>query len=246
MLRSTKSFLGYSIRTLDGEIGNAADLLFDDRKWTARYLVVDTGGWLAGRQVLISPAALGRPEWEDRRFPVDMKKEQVEGAPPLDRHAPVSHQYEREYARYYGYPLYWLGSAPWGAYGDPRSFALADAEDRADPQLDEEERHLRSFDEITGYAVRAGDDKVGRVEDLLVDDETWSIGLVVVDTGGWLRHRRVVVPPAVFDRVDWAAGAFHAGADAQAIENAPHYDPNLPMNAELEVQLYDFTGRPRP
>ena len=62
MLRSLKELQGYTISATDGDIGSVHDFYFDDQHWTVRYLVVDTGGWLSGRRVLVSPLALGRPD----------------------------------------------------------------------------------------------------------------------------------------------------------------------------------------
>ena len=58
MLDKAKTLTGYSMHSLDGEIGKVKDLYFDDRDWTIRYLVADTGEWLVSRQVLISPHSL--------------------------------------------------------------------------------------------------------------------------------------------------------------------------------------------
>src|ERR1019366_2899047 len=58
MLSRAKTLKGYKLHSLDGEIGKVKEFYFDDRHWTIRYLVADTGNWLPGRQVLISPYAL--------------------------------------------------------------------------------------------------------------------------------------------------------------------------------------------
>jgi hypothetical protein len=50
--------------SLDGEIGRVKEFYFDDLHWTVRYLVAETGNWLTGRQVLISPYALGAVDSE--------------------------------------------------------------------------------------------------------------------------------------------------------------------------------------
>ena len=63
MLRNFKDLRGYAIRATDGVIGKVDDFYFDDEDWGIRYLVVDTGSWLSGRKVLISPIALGSPDW---------------------------------------------------------------------------------------------------------------------------------------------------------------------------------------
>jgi hypothetical protein len=58
MLSTSKTLKGYKLDSLDGEIGKVKQFYFDDRYWTIRYLVANTGNWLSGRQVLISPYAL--------------------------------------------------------------------------------------------------------------------------------------------------------------------------------------------
>lgn len=54
MLRTAGHLKGVTIEAMDGDIGSVQDLYYDDQTWTVRYLVVDTGTWLPGRQVLIS------------------------------------------------------------------------------------------------------------------------------------------------------------------------------------------------
>ena len=82
----------------DGEIGRCKDFLFDDEKWTIRYMVADTRKWLPGRKVLISPMSLGAVDWSSRHFQVELTRRQVEDSPPLEEDAPVSRQYEMIYA----------------------------------------------------------------------------------------------------------------------------------------------------
>ena len=53
-------------RATDGAIGHVKDFYFDDEAWVIRYLVVDTGSWLSSRKVLISPIAIGHPNWTDK------------------------------------------------------------------------------------------------------------------------------------------------------------------------------------
>ena len=102
MLRSVNEIMNYTLVAKDGEIGRCKDFLFDDQHWTIRYMVADTGKWLPGRKVLISPLSLEEPEWATRKFPVTLTKEQIEKSPPLDEDAPVSRLYD-----YYGRPKYW-------------------------------------------------------------------------------------------------------------------------------------------
>ena len=109
MLRNVTRLKGFTIRARDGEIGTLDQFYFDDESWAIRYLVVNTGDWLGGRLVLVSPLALRQAEWESKRLDVALTKKQIEDSPPIDTHKPVSRQHEALYLGYYGYPYYWGG-----------------------------------------------------------------------------------------------------------------------------------------
>ncbi len=126
MLRSVKDLRGYAIRATDGTIGEVADLYFDDDDWAIRYLVVDTGGWLSGRKVLISPHAIGHPDWLDRVLPVSLTRAKIEHSPDVDTQKPVSRQHEAAHFGYYGYPYYWDGAGLWGMGAYPGSLTTED------------------------------------------------------------------------------------------------------------------------
>src|SRR5579875_1517011 len=100
---------GYEIAATDGRVGHVDDLLFDEARWAVRWLVVDTGSWLAGRRVLLPPSALGRPDPIARRFPVTLTRQQVEDSPPLATDLPVSRQVEAALYQHYGWSPYWDG-----------------------------------------------------------------------------------------------------------------------------------------
>ena len=121
MLRNVKELQGFAIHATDGVIGDVDDLYFDDEDWAIRYLVVDTGSWLSGRQVLISPLAVGHPDWMGQQLPVSLTKAQVERSPDIDTRKPVSRQHEAAYFGYYGYPYYWGGAGLWGMGAYPGS-----------------------------------------------------------------------------------------------------------------------------
>jgi hypothetical protein len=186
MLRSLKDLRGFAIGATDGDIGRVEALYFDDVSFTVRHLVVDAGGWLGGRKVLISPRALRDIDWAGRRLDAALTKAQVEESPAIDTDRPVSRQQEIEYYRYYGYPSYRSGPYLWGGYPFPvtspgRATTLEQerrwewgAGENGDP-------HLRSSAAVIGYHIAAADGDIGHVEDFLVDDETWSIRYMVVD-----------------------------------------------------------------
>ena len=97
MLRSMKALDGFTIGASDGDIGTVKEGYFDDRSFTVRYIVVDTGGWLAARKVLLSPIALRTMDWERQRITAALTKAQVEKSPNIDTENPVSRQHETTY-----------------------------------------------------------------------------------------------------------------------------------------------------
>jgi hypothetical protein len=243
MLRNIKEIINYALKAKDGEIGRCKDFLFDDEKWTIRYMVADTYKWLPGRKVLISPISLGRPNWSTQRFYVALTRRQIQESPPLDENAPVSREYEKLYGSYFSMPPYWSGVDMWGNYPTPAGLQAANdasLEDVVRP----EESHLRSTKEVTGYHIQAVDEEIGHVEDFIVDDDTWSLRYVVVDTRNWLPGRKVLVSPQWVTSVDWGEAKVYVDLTTDQIKDSPEYDPSTPVNRGYEITLYDYYGRP--
>ncbi|NIR49325.1 PRC-barrel domain containing protein [candidate division KSB1 bacterium] len=247
MLNSVKELRGYKILANDGEIGKVYDLYFDDKNWIVRYLVVDTGGWLSDRKVLISPIALEQPNWEDQVLPVNLTKEQVENSPGTDVERPVSRQHEIRLHKYYNWPYYWAtaGTAGTGTNivpppripEEPEEFVEeAELEEDADP-------HLRSTREVESYRIQASDSEIGHVEDFIIDDEHWILRYIVVDTRNWLPGRKVLVAPPWIEEIVWAEANVFVDLPRDHIQNAPEYDPSAPIDREYEDRLYDYYDR---
>jgi hypothetical protein len=245
MLRSLDELLGYTLAAEDGEIGQCKDFLFDDQKWAIRYMVADTATWLPGRHVLISPTSLGEPNWSGKLFPVKLTKEKVKNSPPLETDMPVSREYEKRLFKFYGHPYYWIGHNVWGYSAYPASLygmAREEEKDVKEEQVEEEQpNHLRSAKEVKGYYIHATDDRIGHVEDFIVEDKTWIIRYIVVDTRNWLPGgKKVLVSSDWVTEIRWEEKGLAVDLSRDTIKNSPEYDPNIPVNREYEVRLYDF------
>jgi sporulation protein YlmC with PRC-barrel domain len=219
---------GDDIVARDGNIGSVKDVYFDDERWAVRYLEVDTGRWLPGRRVLISPVSVSSVGADE--INVDLTRQQVEQAPGPEHDPPVSRLYEQAHARYYGYPYYWTGPYLWGAGAMPIGAPSAAHAPKSPAEHEEvreqavsraEESHLRSSSEVAGYLIRAADGDIGHVEDFLVDSESWAIADMVVDTRNWLPGRKVLVPPSVIEAVDWANKEVSVRLTREELRQAP-------------------------
>jgi hypothetical protein len=246
MLRSVNEIADYTIHASDGDIGHCEDFLFDDRTWVIRYIAAKTAKWLPGRKVIISPVFLDEPDWINGKFMVRLTREQIEQSPTLEEHAPVSRQYEINYYQYYSLPFYWIGQELWGAYPDPAGVLhpVPDEPVQEVEEIEAEEDHLRSTEEVTGYQLAAVDGEIGHVEDFLVDDITWALRYLIVDTGHWLPGRKVLVSPQWLESIHWVDEKVHVKLDTDAIRNSPEFDQSQPVDRQYEIELHDYYGRP--
>jgi sporulation protein YlmC with PRC-barrel domain len=247
MLHTISELKGYSISATDGEIGQVEDFYFDDEHWAVRYLIVDTGGWLLGRKVLISPISIGRAAPDRQSLAVALSKQQIENSPSIDSEKPVSRQYENSFYDYYRYPHYWGGPYLWGPTAFPGEIIApppSDVELAAAPQgSDSSDPHLRSAHEVTGYYIEATDGEIGHVEDFLVDDENWAIRYMLIDTQNWWPGKKVVVSPDWIERVSWSDSRVYVNESRENIQHAPEYEANQQLTREFETRLHRHYNR---
>jgi hypothetical protein len=249
MLRSIKDITkNYKLLAKDGEIGKVNDFFFNDMLWNVRYLVADTGSWLHEQLVLISPKALGQPDWATEDIPVKLTKKKIENSPPVEKHQPISKQRESELAQYYAWPMSYSYGVDSAHFAEMELMAkrlqALEEENKDEKNKSEKNVHLRSTDEVLNYSIKAKDGSIGHVDDFIVEDTTWIIRYMVVDTRNWLPGQKVLVSPEWIKNIDWAAEVVEVNLDKESIKNSPEYDPSDPVNRAYESQLYDYYGRP--
>lgn len=241
MLRQAKEFIGFKLRAQDGDIGKAIEFYFDDRFWAVRYLVADTGSWLSGRQVLISPYALTAPNDAERVLPVHLTKKQIEESPSLYTDQPVSRQYETQYNSFYGLSNYRYGSYAWGN----SSYIVRDPDARKEMVLREKawDSNLRSSKDVIGHYIEALDGAIGHVEDFIIDEETWSIRYLVVDARNWWAGKRVLISPRWIERFSREESKIFVNLSQKAMKRSPECTPKNLNRLNLILQW--FTGNSR-
>lgn len=236
MLNQVKTFTGAKLRCRDGDIGSVRDFYFDDRHWAIRYLAADTGHWLRERQVLIAPYALSAVVGDTSHIAVDLTMQQIEDSPSLEGDQLISRQFEKAYYGYYQWPSYWGGPHRWGY----SSHIVNDREQwkSADTDGDEWDPHLRSTSDVRGYRIRAADDDIGRVDDFIIEDETWAIRYLVIDTGNWWSGKKVLVSPRWIERISWSESLVYLDLSPEAIKQSPEYTEASLVTRDYETRLY--------
>nr|MBA3966492.1 PRC-barrel domain-containing protein [Nitrospirales bacterium] len=236
---------------IDKDLGSVDDFYFDDRLWRIRYLVADTGNWLPGRNVLIGQEALERSEWEDKVFPVTLTSAEINDSPGIETDLPFSLQKEKELRQFFKWREYWdddvfiqpAGFTPMGVPGGEAMEQSLKQGMNSPGKLDGNP-HLRSANEVQGYYIGAQDGEIGHVDDFIVEDTSWDIRYLVVDTQNWLPGKKVLISRKWVSAIDWNKQTVQVNMNRDMIEQSPEYDPNKPINREYEVRMYDFYGKP--
>jgi len=228
MLFSFNDLRNFSIETRNGRKGRATDLYFDDESWQVRYAVTESGFLFAKQEGLVKSTLLSEPDIDTRTLPIAITKEQLEEADAPDAHRPVSEQRKRELrpGQLDAWPPLMMGAR--GAVYTP---ALAERQlrdagslavrSREEAQAATDDPHLRSLDEMSGYAIAATDGEIGSISDFLLDPNGWKIRYIVVDTGNWLPGRQVAIKPDWVSAVSWAGRSVDVRVSKEEVSDAP-------------------------
>lgn len=231
MQRNLQSLIGCSIEATDGEIGKIQALYFDDKSFAIRFLVVKTGGWLSGLSVLISPVALQKTDRDGSGIPVNLTKEQVSNSPRIDMHKPVSRQHEMELYEHYSWQPYWASGfyagGLWGVMPPAPLFnerIIKDPDNTTKTENKNDDLHLRSTDQVTGYHIKASDGETGHVNDFIIDDTTWQILYFVIDTHNWIGGKKVLVAVENIKEIIWEQSKIILTISTTAVKDGASFD----------------------
>jgi hypothetical protein len=215
MLINGKSLTGYKIHAQDGIVGKLLFFFFNDRDWKVRYLAVSAGAWLGRKRVLVSPSSLIAHDWANHRFDTTLTKATVRSSPEVDTLDSISCQSQDQLDKYYGCAHQHRGEA-----------------------------NVHSSQEMSGFTIASSDGLIGHVDDVIVDDYSWTIPYIVVDTRSWLPGKYVLVPPPMINMVSWEREIVDVKLNKEKLRNAPGYDPTYPISRDYERHLFAYYGIP--
>jgi uncharacterized protein YrrD len=250
MLQQGSALNGFSVEATNGKLGTVSEFLFDDKTWKLRWLVVDTGGWLNDRKILLHPSSIDRADMPARTLLVNLTQDQVEKSPGIATDEPVSRQMEHNLYGYYGVDPLWGGGyyggnmiaqpmAATGLAGGIMAPQLSGANDKRDPDL-------RSLKEVTGYDIHASDGRIGHIEAFLFDDATWDIRYLVVDTRNWWFGKHVLISPSSVREILWETHEVSLNLTGYKIKGSPPWDATSLIDRAYELVLGAYYGWPDP
>ena len=246
MIYSLKELQNWAVQAIDGTVGRVEDFYFDDEDWIVRYLSVDSQDWLDRRRLLFSTRALSELYARGRAILVQADRETIRNSQRFEQKQPLGREQEIELHEYYRWPFYWTPGDSGGL--GPGSIAAYPLVELAEEMMEKggepplEHHTLHSFRQFSGFAIQARDGSIGKIDDLLVEDEDWNIYYLIVDTGSWLPGRKVLVSPSWIQKVNWAASQVDIDLNQETIRNSPEYDPSVPLDEDYDARLKSYYG----
>lgn len=244
MFRSINNWMGYGIQATDGDIGEIHDFYFDDNQWSIRYIIIDIGPWIKDRKVILSPDEFIALDSSEQYFSLKkLNKGQIKNSPEIDTALPVSKQEQISLHKYYRWPPYAISPITTEVKETEDSKEVEEAE--AVSQMQQNYSELRSAREVIRYSVKGKDGELGKVEDLLVDDEAWKIVYLVIDSKEELEiDKKILVTMSWIKWMHHNEQEIYLDLNKQTVRNSPSYDPERPKQWPMERELHKNTKKP--
>ena len=97
---------------------------------------------------------------------------------------------------------------------------------------------------ILGYEVQGPDQRIGDVQDFIVDDQTGDIRYLVVGADGPQSSRKILLAPNWTDRINWGERKVYMDFAAQLVHESPAWVWATPLTRDYETRLHDHFRQP--
>lgn len=101
---------------------------------------------------------------------------------------------------------------------------------------------LHTLNDLEDFTVNANDGYIGKVKDFYFDDRTWIIRHLVAETGTWLKHRNVLLKPALIKSVDQETKTITVDISMYEVKNGPGFNKNLVVSPQTEIDYLSYYG----
>ena len=204
---------------------------------------------------MVHSSDIGVPDYAQKLIPVHLTRAKIEASPDIAKDEPVTMQHQGQLYSFYGadpyseLDLYSSNMTGGSEVISGLGVSAADVErgitagtthygsETGDP-------HLRSMKSVRGYHIHASDGSIGHIGDFLVDDESWEIRYLIVDTRNWWPGTQVLSPIAV-KSIDISENEVRLTVRRDQVKSSPAWRPAKTIDRLYERQLhrhYDWPG----
>jgi stress response protein YsnF len=202
------------------------------------------------KRVLISSRFFKCLDYSMPAIHLSITKEQVEKSPDVDTHQSGSRQMKMNSRDVYRWPYYVTGSSAWGRYTYPAAMLEQPYLHSSEPYDCQKAIHenagesqLRSIREVQGYEISGYAHVFGKVEGFIIDDESWDIRYLVINTDE-LWDKSVLISPQWVSSVRCSDRLVQVNLNEEQIKNSPEYTLHLDITHEYEEELHNHYSRP--
>ena len=96
-----------------------------------------------------------------------------------------------------------------------------------------------SIRSMIGYAIRATDGDLGKIDEFYFDDKTWTIRYIVVETSNWLSGRKVLISPVAFGKPELEPRMISVDLTCAQVGSSPDIDTERPIYLQHEAELQE-------
>ncbi|MBN1835829.1 MAG: hypothetical protein JW820_08255 [Spirochaetales bacterium] len=218
MNRSLRHLSEFTVFGPNAKIGRVDRFYADLDRWAVRYIAVPCPGE-SRHLYLISPLSLAGIDWQERRIRARTTRLEVERGPQVGAGDPVSRVQEAEHNRHFRLPRCWGGVGLWGDQLLPFLLARSPGASRIGTPPAEVVR-LVSTTTLLRSSLHSPEGPLGPVADMLMDQETWAIRFLVVDSEGRWPPDKLMVDPAWIEFHDPARNLLYVALPRAAIREA--------------------------
>jgi hypothetical protein len=94
---------------------------------------------------------------------------------------------------------------------------------------------------VLGSHIQATDGTTGHLDDLLIDDRSWGIRYIRIDTSNGIGGKAVLIPRAALKDVSWSDAQILVGMTRQHVYDSPEFDSNR-IDEQSEAALDRYYG----
>lgn len=226
MLRSVRELQNYAVAGTYGKVGTVADFYFDDIEWAVRNLIIHVGNWPLGHWMIAFTEVITSIHPDAELILSDLTAEEMGLRTNTDTGQLMSQQDRPPPVWYYQWASYWDRLT--GAIGlDPDTVDAGVAGAPGRGKNSTVDPNLRSVQRVIGYHIQARDGAIGHVKDFILEDETWHVTYLVIDTKNWLPGKQVLLAPTWVHWIGSDASEVKVDLERDTIKDNPEFQPTI-------------------
>jgi hypothetical protein len=103
---------------------------------------------------------------------------------------------------------------------------------------------LQTLKDLQGFAIHAADGDIGEIKEFYLDDKQWVIRYLVVETGSWLKSKKVLLSPISIKQIELKDKQLSVSITREQVKNSPEIDTQKPVSRQYEVDYMGYYGYP--